>query len=167
MKISKYMINILRWYCDTYIMGLETGFLFGTIIVVQSLRPPLHGQDHISTIWQGCKILDQHSQYSHIVYHTTRKIDIQNSFPSDISLGSSNFSWMEEHPNPFDTLYPGAGPPAARIRALPSWPFEISPPVMLRINMPSPRCWLWSLRCVESDEYRFVYNIIHISIYTV
>lgn len=42
-------------------------------------------------IWQGCKILDQHSQYSHIVYHTTRKIDIQNSFPTDISRGSSNF----------------------------------------------------------------------------
>lgn len=85
------MINIDRWYCDTYIMGLETGVLFGTMLVVQSLRPPLHGQDHISPIWQGCKILDQHSQYSYIVYHTTGKIDIQNSFPNDISLGSSNF----------------------------------------------------------------------------
>ena len=106
------MLNIVRWYCDAYNMGLETGFLFGTIIVVQSLRPPLHGQDHISTIWQGCKILDQHSQYSHIVYHTTRKIDIQNSH-EDLQI----LSWMEEHPNPFDTLYPVASLEGALIRA--------------------------------------------------
>lgn len=94
MKISRYMINMVRWYCDTYIMGLETGFLFGTALVVQSLRPSLHGQDHISTIWQ----VNQHSQ--HIVNHTTRKIDIQNSH-EDLQISS----WMEEHPNPIQSIW--------------------------------------------------------------